>query len=83
MTKADKDLQKIRSNKNDVSKEKLITVLKRYDCIITEGGKGSHFGVSHQLIERTLTIPTKKPIKSPYVKDCLNLIDEIIALSEE
>ncbi|MBO1306717.1 type II toxin-antitoxin system HicA family toxin [Enterococcus sp. 669A] len=67
----------MRNNPKNVSKEKLITILRRFGCTVFERSGGSHFAVSHPKIERTLTIPSKKPIKAVYIRDCVRFIDEV------
>lgn len=76
VTKWDKELEKMKNNPTNISKEKLVALLYRFSCIIREG-KGSHFSVTHHSVDYTLTIPNNKPIKKIYIKNCIKLIDEV------
>ena len=44
-------------------------------------GGGSHNKVTHPLISRILTVPSKRPIKPIYVKELIAFIDELRSLS--
>lgn len=76
MSRKKKLFNKIKNNPKNVSYEELISLLEKYDCIIIDKN-GSHFGVTHELADRTLTVPRHKPIGKYYVKDCLKLIEEV------
>lgn len=76
MSRKEKLFHKIKNNPNNVSYEELTSLLRKYDCIIIDKN-GSHFGVTHELSDRTLTIPRHKPIKKYYIKDCIKFIEEV------
>ena len=78
-----KAFEKIKNNPKNVTKEQLISLLKYYNCIVMENrGKGGHFMVTHEKIEYSIPIPSDKPIKVYYVKDCIKLIEEVMYLED-
>lgn len=42
-------------------------------------GGGSHFRVGHPSQGEKLTIPAKRPIKAPYIRDLVRFIDTVRA----
>lgn len=73
-----KEYEKIKNNPKNVSKDQLISVLEFFGFIVNSGrGKGGHFMVGHELLDRSLPIPSNKPIKQQYVKDCIKMIEEV------
>ena len=78
MTKREKRLQKIRQNPNNVSMDDLEQVLNDYG-IYLDHATGSHHIFRYNLKGKrnALSIPYAKPIKSKYVKDVINIIDQV------
>jgi predicted RNA binding protein YcfA (HicA-like mRNA interferase family) len=82
MTRKEKRLERIRQNPKKVSFEELRQVLLDYGFVIKRS-RGSHFVFDVQMDDEvvTFTVPYTKPyLKSIYVKEALDLIDQIIAL---
>lgn len=79
MSKRQKRLQKIRQQPNDVSFEALRQVLEDYGLWLDRIA-GSHYVFGYNLGEQELTfvIPFRKCVKPIYVKNALQLIDQII-----
>jgi len=78
VVRKEKDYEKMKNNPKNVSKEHLIKVLKYFGFIVDTGrGKGGHFMVTHETISESLTIPSNKPIKTQYIRDCIRLIEEV------
>jgi hypothetical protein len=80
MAKRGKCLQRIRQNPKSVSFETLDAVLKDYGTIIKPKG-GSHYRFEYVLAgkKKRYTIPFARPVKQHYVKDLLDIIDQIEA----
>lgn len=78
----DKDLEKIRRNPNDVTFDRLESILIRYGFKV-RNGKGSHAIVSHPDIEESFPVPRHKPIKPIYIKRCIKMIDFVLAEENE
>ncbi|GKQ42927.1 hypothetical protein RD055328_08500 [Companilactobacillus sp. RD055328] len=82
MTRIDKAFSKMKNNPKNCSFQEIRTICEHFGCLVTPGG--SHFSISHDLIDRDLTVPgNKNPVKFPYVKDVIKYINEIIELCEE
>lgn len=79
MSKREKRLQRIRQNPNEVSFEELSLILEDFGFTYRKNS-GSHRTFSCKIGDRTeaITIPYRRPIKPVYVKQALELIDEII-----
>ena len=76
MSKADKILNKMRANARDWRIDSLETVAARYGIAIRKSG-GSHGVFSHPDSPIATTIPVHRPIKPPYIRQFLALIDDI------
>lgn len=76
MSKADKILSKMRGNPRDWRIDSLETVASRY-CIAVRKSGGSHVVFSHPDSPIAVTVPVHKPIKPPYIRQFLALIDDI------
>jgi len=74
MTKSEKRLDRIRKNPRNVSLEDFEAVARQYGVIV-EGGKHAQV----QFYEHPYPLPyvRVKPIPKAYVKDLLEIIDEI------
>ena len=53
-------------------------VCRRYgvDCDPPRGG-GSHYGVAHPRVQKRLAVPARRPIKASYIRDVVELIDQV------
>jgi predicted RNA binding protein YcfA (HicA-like mRNA interferase family) len=78
MSKREKRLQKIRQNPKNVSFDDLKLVLEDHGFWL-DHATGSHhvFKVQVSDEERTLVVPFKQPVKSIYVKQALEMIDDL------
>jgi predicted RNA binding protein YcfA (HicA-like mRNA interferase family) len=79
MTKRDKRLKKLRQNFKDVSFDEIKQVLEDFGFIHVRTS-GSHHTFIAIIGERNwrLTIPFHRPIKTPYIKQAIEAIDEIL-----
>jgi predicted RNA binding protein YcfA (HicA-like mRNA interferase family) len=84
MTKREKRLQRLRRNPKNLSFDDLKQVLEDYGFQHIRTA-GSHHTFVAIIGERNwrLTIPLQHPIKSPYIRQTLQAIDEIILLQKE
>lgn len=82
MTKRDKRLKKLRQNPKDASFEEIKQILEDFGFIHVRTS-GSHHTFIAIIDEKNwrLTIPFNRPIKTPYVKQALQAIDEILSLN--
>jgi predicted RNA binding protein YcfA (HicA-like mRNA interferase family) len=76
MGKVDKTMQRMRINPKDWRISSLETVAKKWGIQIRKTG-GSHVVFMHTDSKLVVTIPAKRPIKPIYIKQFLNLIDDI------
>lgn len=74
--KADKILGRMRSNPRDWRIESLEMIASRY-AIVVRKSRGSHVVFSHPCTPIAVTVPARKPIKPPYIRQFLALIDDI------
>ena len=74
--KADKILSKMRGNPRDWRIGSLETVAARCGIRVRKGG-GSHVVFSHPASPIAVTVPVHKPIKPPYIRQFLALVDDI------
>ena len=81
MSKKEKLLQKILSNPQDVRFEELDRLLKHFG-VECRRVRGDHF-IYKRKGYRALPIPRKTPVRSIYVKQALDLIEDLIELDEE
>lgn len=84
MTRREKRLQKLRQNPKNVSFDMLKRLLEDYgfEHVRTAGSHHTFVAVIEARNWR-LTIPYHRPIKTPYIRQALLAIDEIIALREQ
>ena len=76
MSKADKTLDKMRANPKDWRIESLEKVASRYGVTVRKSG-GSHIVFSHFDSPIVVTVPVHRPIKPPYIRQFLALINDI------
>ncbi len=78
MSKREKRLQKLRQNPQNVSMDELEQVLNDYG-IYRDHATGSHHIFRYNLNGKrnALSIPYARPIKSKYVKDAIDIIDQV------
>ncbi len=76
MSKAERILEKMRRNPRDWRIESLEVVARRFGIVTRKRG-GSHVVFSHPSSRIAVTVPAHKPIKPPYVKQLIELIDDI------
>lgn len=78
-----KKFEKMKNNPRNVTLKDLISVLEYFNCIVDKSrGKGGHVMVSHPLADRSFPIPSDKPVKAIYVKDCIKFIEEVRELEK-
>ncbi|MFH1033819.1 MAG: type II toxin-antitoxin system HicA family toxin [Pseudomonadota bacterium] len=77
MSKAEKILQQMRNNPKDWRIEDLETVAGRYGLDIRRHG-GSHVIFSHPEVIQHVTVPAKNPVKPPYIRQFLAMLDLLI-----
>jgi predicted RNA binding protein YcfA (HicA-like mRNA interferase family) len=79
MSKRKKRLERLRQNPKNVSFDQLRQVLEDFGFILRRSS-GSHFSFSVEIKGETtlFVVPYNKPIKAKYVKDALELIDELL-----
>ena len=78
MSKSEKKLQAMRTNPvADWLISDVEAVAKTYGVTVRKPSGGSHYTLSHPQIHRILTIPARRPIKAPYIRDFVEFIDEI------
>ncbi len=80
MSKRTKRLQRLRNNPKNVSFDDLRMVVEDYGFTL-ERSSGSHYSFKVEIAGefRLLVVPYSKPVKPIYVKDAIELIDEILA----
>lgn len=76
MSKADKIIQKMRSNPRDWKIDSLEVLAKRFGLQIRKSG-GSHVVFMHDDSDLMVTVPSRRPIKPVYIEQFLALIDDI------
>lgn len=78
---ASKTLAKMRQNKKgDWTISDIEKVCGEIELVISPPSHGSHFKVSSQHLTGILTIPSRRPIKPPYIKSFVGLCDAHIAM---
>ena len=78
MNTATKLLAAMRQNPTDWTMPQLLTLAKRHGIEVRSTG-GSHHVFYHPMVQDSLTIPARRPIKAIYIKHLLALIDQIEA----
>jgi predicted RNA binding protein YcfA (HicA-like mRNA interferase family) len=76
MSKAEKILQKMRSNPRDWQIDSLEHLAKRF-CIQMRQSGGSHAVFMHDDSDLVVTVPSRRPIKPVSIEQFLALIDDI------
>ena len=76
MTKADKQLERLRQNPKNVSFAELCIVVERHGFVVRTV-RGSHYQFRHESLPEVLTIPARSPVKPVYVRIVLQLIDRL------
>lgn len=76
MSKADKLRERMQANPHGWRIEHLETLAKRHDVRIRRGD-GSHVVFSHPDSHLVVTVPAHRPIKPPYIRQFLALIEDI------
>jgi hypothetical protein len=77
MSKADKILNKMRTNPKDWRLDALESVATRFSIKVRKSG-GSHVVFSHPDSDIVVTVPAHRPIKPIYIRQFLVLIDELV-----
>lgn len=75
-----KELEKIRNNPNDVTPDRLEKLCRSFGFLWKHGS--NHDIVSHELLVQSYTVPRHKPVKRPYVKNVIKMIDEIKSMED-
>ena len=76
VSNAQKLLAPMRRNPRDWRIDRLCVVAAASGLTVRQG-KGSHVVFSHASSPMMVTIPARRPVKPPYVKQLLTLIDEV------
>ena len=74
-----KRLEKMRSNPNagwTMADVEAVCTEFGIVCRAPRGG-GSHYRIGHPSLAEKLTIPAKRPIKAPYIRDLIRFIDAV------
>lgn len=79
MTKADKQLERMRRNPVQIRFDELRTVAERH-AFVLRSVRGSHYQFRHDCLREILTVSARPPVKPMYVKEVIRLIEK---LSEE
>ena len=77
-----KRLERMRENPSaNWSIDDVVAVCREYEvrCEAPRGG-GSHYRIGHPAMARKLTIPYRRPIKPPYIRDLVRFLDEVASL---
>lgn len=79
MSKSDKLLERMRRNPRDGwSIDDVCTVCNQFGLTATAPKRGSHYKISHPAHPEILTIPSKRPIKPPYIRALVALILRVV-----
>jgi predicted RNA binding protein YcfA (HicA-like mRNA interferase family) len=81
MSKSEKKLDSMRNNPRDWQISDVENVARAHGVTVRKGG-GSHVTFSHPTVSDILTIPARRPIKAPYIRDFVNFIDSIALQAE-
>jgi predicted RNA binding protein YcfA (HicA-like mRNA interferase family) len=76
VTKRGKTLERMRANPRDWRIEDLEAVAARLGIAVRKPG-GSHVVFQHPASEIEVTVPARRPIKPPYIRKFLELVDDI------
>ena len=76
MSRRRKRIDRIRSNRKDVSFSDLCRILDDHGFNI-RGGKGSHYAAIHPETGITVTIVRRSPVKQVYVEKSLEAIEAV------
>lgn len=76
MSKADKIIQKMRSNPRDWQIDSLEVLAKRFGLQVRKSS-GSHVVFMHDDSDLVVTVPSRRPIKPVYIEQFLALVDDI------
>ena len=82
MGKSDKVLWKMKRNPRDWRIGDLETIAYRLDIKIYKG-VGSHVIFRHDSSSKALSVPAGRPVKPVYVRQFLNMVNEIIGQDDE
>lgn len=83
-SKADKILTKMRSNpRGDWTIQDMQIVAAEIGLVMSPPSRGSHFKVTSEHSPQILTVPAKKPIKAPYVRQFVTLCRTHVAQQEK
>jgi predicted RNA binding protein YcfA (HicA-like mRNA interferase family) len=78
MGKVARKLESMRNNpRADWVMSDLMTIADAHG-ISYRKGSGSHVTFSHPKVTKILTVPARRPIKAPYIRDFVALVDEIL-----
>ena len=78
MSKRDKLLVAMwRNPRNDWSIEDVQRLCSSYEVSCNPPSGGSHWKVSHPMMEEILTVPAHRPIKAIYIKKLVDFIESV------
>lgn len=76
--KREKLLESMKNNPKDVPFEQIDALLMYYGCTRRQASKGSsHYFYTHPAVPYPVNIPRHKPVKAIYIKQALEMIDQI------
>lgn len=83
MGKWDRILARLSNNPIGVSFDDLEALLQHFDFAERAPSGGSHYVFSHRCLPgRHLTIPRHDPVKPPYVRQAIELIDRLLEMED-
>lgn len=82
MTQAAKLLRKMRRNPRDWRIEDFETIADRFEIKVRKAG-GSHAVFFHEASGRSLSVPSRKPIKPIYVQAFVAMLDDLGANDDQ
>lgn len=78
MSQAEKRLDGMRRNPvGDWTIGDIAMVCRAFEIDCAPPARGSHYDISHASRADILTIPARKPIKAPYIRDFVAFVDGV------
>ena len=78
MVKKEELYERIKRSPHNTSFKDLKKLLEKYGFILSNKTGGSHYSVRHPKLGYPIKpLPKRDPVKRPYIRDFLELIDEV------
>lgn len=77
MVKSEKVLEKMKNNPKGWSFDDVKAACERKGCTVKNRNTGSHYAITHPLVEYTVILPKHKPIKPLYIRKLLEFFKRI------